>query len=152
MAPVFILVFTAEIWDVGLNMASSTAATFAILSILAATTHLVRVQNLFFPQKEQRIVSEHLAAVNVAIVLTMLLAMVGLFLMLALLILFIEFFIFPSGLIATWPTLEDPEVTLLDRFILAAFISTNGMLTGALAGGLESRAVIRHLALFDDET
>ncbi|HEV2150237.1 MAG TPA: hypothetical protein VGR37_22755 [Longimicrobiaceae bacterium] len=150
VAPVFILVFTAEIWDVGLNMPPSTAATFAVISILAATWYLLRVQNLFFPQKEQRILTEHLAALNVTVLLTMLLAMIGLFLLVGLLILFIQFFIFPAGLIATWPTLEDPRVTLLDRFVLAAFISTNGVLTGALAGGLESRSLIRHLALFDE--
>lgn len=151
VAPTFILVFTAEIWDVGLNLPPHVAATFAGLSILAATWYLVRVQNLFFPQKEKRVLTEHLAALNVTVPLAMLLAMVGLFGMVSLLMLFIEFFIFPTGLIATWPTLNDPEVTLMDRFILASFISTNGVLTGALAGGLKSRALIRHLALFEDD-
>ena len=51
----------------------------------------------------------------------------------------------------TWPTLEDPLVDTWDKVRLAAFISTVGVLTGALAGGLESRTVIRHLALFLDE-
>ncbi len=151
VAPTFILVFTAEIWDVGLNMPPYVAWTFAVGSILAATIYLIQVQNLFFPQKEKRVLTEHLAALNVTILLTMLLAMMGLFLMVALLMLFIETYIFPAGLISSWPTLRDPEVTLRDKFLLAAFISTNGVLTGALAGGLESRALIRHLALFEDE-
>jgi predicted Zn-dependent protease len=151
VAPTFILVFTAEIWDVGLNLQPSVVATFAGVSILAATWYLIRVQNLFFPQKEKRVLTEHLAALNVTVLLAMVLAMVGLFGMVALLMLFIEFYIFPPGLIATWPTLNDPRVTLLDRFVLASFISTNGVLTGALAGGLESRALIRHLALFEDD-
>ena len=151
VAPTFILVFTAEIWDVGLNMPPYVAWTFAVGSILAATIYLVQVQSLFFPQKEKRVLTEHLAALNVTILLTMLLAMLGLFLMVALLMLFIETYIFPAGLITSWPTLEDPQVTLGDKFLLAGFISTNGVLTGALAGGLESRALIRHLALFEDE-
>lgn len=151
VAPTFILVFTAEIWDVGLNMPPYVAGTFAVGSILAASVYLIEVQSLFFPQKEKRVLTEHLAALNVTILLTMLLAMLGLFLMVALLMLFIETYIFPAGLIASWPTLQDPEVTLADKFLLAAFISTNGVLTGALAGGLESRTLIRHLALFDDE-
>lgn len=150
VAPSLILVFTAEIWDVGLNLPEREAWTFASLSILAATWYLVQVQNLFFPHKEKRLITEHMAVVNTTILLTMLLAMIGLFLMVALLMLAIELYIFPPGLIATWPTLQDPQVTLRDRFILAAFISSVGVLTGALAGGLESRAVIRHLALFRD--
>lgn len=49
-----------------------------------------------------------------------------------------------------WPTLDQPAIELSDKLRLAAFISTVGVTTGALAGGLESRAVIRHLALFED--
>ena len=151
VVPTFILVFTAEIWDVGLNLPPTVAVTFAIGSILAATAYLLFVQNLFFPHKEKRVLTEHLAALNVTILLSVLLAMFGLFLMVALLMLFVETYIFPPGLIASWPTLEDPEVTMLDKIIIAAFISSNGVLTGALAGGMESRAVIRNLALFEDE-
>lgn len=33
----------------------------------------------------------------------------------------------------------------------AAFISMVGVTAGAPAGGLESRTIIRHLALFEDE-
>jgi predicted Zn-dependent protease len=151
VAPTFILVFTAEIWDVGLNMPERVIWIFAALSILVSTWYLTGVQNLFFPHKEKRVVTEHMAVVNVTILLTVLLALVGLFLMVALLMLFVETYIFPPDLITSWPTLQDPVVTLLDKFLLASFISTVGVLTGALAGGLESRTLIRHLALFEDE-
>jgi len=148
-APTLLLVFTAEIWDVGLGMTNTTAALFASGSILAATAHLATVQDLLLPRKEKRIITEHLAVVNVLILMTLLAAIVGLFLMLMLLMLLVEFYIFPSGLISTWPTLDRTEpVTAWDKLRLAAFISTIGVLTGALAGGLESRALIRHLALF----
>ena len=151
VTPTFILVFTAEIWDVGLNMQPHVAWTFAIANILAATWYLLGVQNLFFPHKERRLLTEHLAALNVTILLSILLAVSGLFLMVSLLMLFIETYIFPPQLISEWPTLEDPVVTPLDKFLLAAFISSVGVLTGALAGGLESRTLIRHLALFERE-
>jgi hypothetical protein len=151
VAPTFILLFTAEIWDVGLHMQDREAWVFGVLSILGATWYLIQVQNLFFPQKEKRTVTEHMAVVNVTVLLTMLLAMIGLFVMVALLMLFLETYIFPPDLIRTWPTLEDPNVTLGDKLRLAGFISTIGVLTGALAGGLESRTVIRHLALFRNE-
>jgi predicted Zn-dependent protease len=152
VAPTFLLVFTAEIWDVGLSMTNRVAITFSLLGIVAATWYLTTVQKLFYPRKEDRIVTEHMAVVNVTIFLTILFAVIGLFFMVSLLMLGIEIFVFPEGLIATWPTLENPVVTSVDKVRLAAFISTIGVLTGALAGGLESRTVIRHLSLFLDST
>lgn len=151
VVPTFILIFTAEIWDVGLNMTNQVAWVFTVISILAAVWYLTAVQNLFYPRKEKRVITQHMAVVNVVIFLTILFAILGLFVMVGLLMLFIEFYIFPSNLMTTWPTLEDPLVDTWDKVRLAAFISTVGVLTGALAGGLESRTVIRHLALFLDE-
>ena len=150
VAPTFILVFTAEIWDVGLHMADTVAWSFAVASVLAAAAFLVSAQNLFFPRKDRRLITEHMAVVNVTVFLTMLLAVIGLFVMVGALMLFVETYVFPPDLISTWPTLEDPDVTLGDKVRLAAFMSTVGVLTGALAGGLESRNLIRHLALFRD--
>ena len=151
VVPTLILIFTAEIWDVGLNMTNRVAWVFGILSVLAATLYLTEVQNLFYPRKEKRIITEHMAVVNVVIFLTIFLATLGLFVMVTLLMLFIVFYIFPPGLMVTWPSLEVGQIDTFDKIPLAAFISTVGVLTGALAGGLESRAVIRHLALFLDE-
>lgn len=151
VAPTFLLVFTAEFWDAGLSMGNVTAAVYALLSILAATLYLAFVQKLFLPRKARHLVTEHLAVVDAVVLLTMLIAMIGLFFMVALLMLAIEIWVFPAGLISTWPTLQDPNVTLGDKFRLAAFISTIGVTTGALAGGLERRNVLRNLALFHNE-
>ncbi len=151
VAPSILLIFTAEIWDAGLGMSPTVVFWYATATILAATWYLIAVQNLLFPRKEKRIITEHLAVVNVSIVLSILIAIIGLFLMLSGLMLILEMFIFPPGLIRTWPTLDLATVTLLDKIRLAAFISTIGVATGALAGGLESRTAIRHLALFPKE-
>jgi len=152
VAPSFLLVFTAEIWDVGLGMSNGIAALYAAISVLAASFYLARVQSLFLPRKEKRVLTEHLAVANSVIFLSILLACIGLFVLVGALMLLIEVFIFPQDLIQTWPTLADPEVSFADKLRLAAFISTIGVTTGALAGGLESRTVIQHLALFEDVT
>ncbi|CAM3483626.1 hypothetical protein AEQU2_02592 [Aequorivita lipolytica] len=149
VAPSFILLFTAEIWDVGMNMPNSVAIMFAIMSIMGASFYLVTIQSLFLPRKEKRILTEHLAVANTTIYLSIFLACIGLFLMVGLLMLFMELYVFPSDLIQTWPTLNKQEVELTDLIRLAAFISTVGVTTGALAGGFESRAVIRQLSLFE---
>ncbi len=152
VAPSFVLLFTAEIWDAGLNLRTPVAAGFAIAAVLATTLYLILFQSLFLPHRERRVVTEHLAVVNVTLFLTILLAMVGLFVMLAALILIVVILVVPPGLASTWPTLDPGAVTLPDRARVAAFISSIGVITGALAGGLDSRIVIRHLALFPDET
>lgn len=89
-------------------------------------------------------------AVANGVLLSIFFACVGLFLAVAALMLFIQLYVFPEDLIRTWPTLGDPDVNLLDQLRLAAFISTLGVTTGALAGGFESRSVIQQLAFFHD--
>lgn len=49
-----------------------------------------------------------------------------------------------------WPSLEDPAVDFVDLVRVGVFISTIGVLSGALAGGVENRMALRHLALFLD--
>lgn len=148
VAPIFLLVFTAEFWDAGLGMSNLVAWIYAGVSIVGATLYLSFSLRLFLPRKEDRVIPESLALANATIFLTMLFAVLGLFFMVAALSLVIETWVFPEGLISTWPTLQDPEVTFGDKLRLAAFISTVGVTTGALAGGLERREIMRELALF----
>lgn len=153
LIPTFILVFTAEIWDAGFHMTGTAVGSYAVFSVLASAVYLVTAQNLFLPDEEKRFHTQHLAVANVAIFLTILGATLGLFLMVGLLMLGIQIFIFPVDLVREWPSLELDlaTVTLADQFRIAGLISTIGVLTGALGGGVESRDVIRHLALFGSE-
>lgn len=149
VAPVFLLVFTAEFWDAGLGMSNCTAAGYAALSIAASTLYLSFSQHLFLPRKEGPVLPRHLALANVVIFLTILLGILGLFAMLVAISLGLEIWVFPQGLISTWPTLRNPDVTIVDKLRLAVFISTIGVTTGALAGGLQRQKVLRQLALFE---
>ena len=151
VAPVFILVFSAEFWDAGLGMTHQTAWCYAVISILAAAVYLCFAQRLFLPRKESHIVQEHLAVANVVIFLSMLLAVIGLFVMVALLALAIELWVFPPDLISTWPTLGNQQVGFTDLLKIAVFISTVGVTTGALAGGLQRRQILRSMALYQTE-
>lgn len=152
VAPAIILIFTAEIWDVGLGMSNKTATLFALISVMLASFYLVSVQNLFLPRKEKRILTEHLAVANSVIYLSIFLACIGLFLLVGLLMVLLEFYVFPPDLMQTWPTLETGNIGFEEKLRLAVFISTIGVTTGALAGGLEKRTVIQHLALFRSKT
>lgn len=152
VAPSFLLVFTAEIWDVGLNMSNGRMIVYAVLSILGASFYLVKVQSLFLPRKEKRVLTEHLAVANSIIFISVLNACIGLFVLVGGLMFFIEAYIFPEGLMKTWPTLATHgEILWTDKLRLAAFIGAIGVTTGALAGGMESGKIIRHLQLFNKE-
>lgn len=151
VAPALILVFSAEIWDAGFHMTHGELWSFAILSVLASAWYLLMAQRLFLPRKEKRFNTEHLAVVNVGITVTILAATVGLFAMLMVLMLGIQIYIFPPDLVREWPSLDlsSTDIGLMDQIRIAALIGTIGVLTGSLGGGLESRDVVRHLALFD---
>jgi hypothetical protein len=151
VAPAYVLIFGAEIWDVGFGMSTPVAAAYAVASVLSASLYLGWAQDLFLPRRDKRVLTEHLAVANVVIYGSVLAASIGLFVMVGGLMFAIMTLIMPAGLMQTWPTLKHGTVTLGDKIRLAAFIATVGVTTGALAGGLESRAVIRRLALFEPE-
>ncbi|WP_245180718.1 hypothetical protein [Haloarcula amylovorans] len=150
VTPTLVIVFSAESWDVGFHMSNVTAALFAVASILVAAVYLLFSQNLSFPRKRHRVVTEHTALVNVTVFFVLVLAMLGLFGLVWGIILVIELVVFPPNLMSNWPSLEDPAVDLVDLVRTSAFISTIGVLSGALAGGLESRTIVSHLTLFPD--
>ncbi|MDS0259724.1 hypothetical protein NDI56_10000 [Haloarcula sp. S1CR25-12] len=150
LTPTLVIVFSAESWDVGFNIDNATVALFAVASVLVAAGYLFFAQNLSFPRKRHRLVTEHTALVNVTVLLVLVLAMGGLFTLVWGVMLVIELVVFPPNLMSNWPSLEDPAVGFLDLVRTGAFISTIGVLSGALAGGLESRTIVSHLTLFLD--
>jgi len=148
VTPTLILVFSAETWDVGMNLDNVTAVSFAAASILLAAVYLVFSLNLNVPRERRAVVTEHVALLNVAILGVLVLGMAGLFALVGAVMLVIEFVVFPPNLMTNWPSLEDPVVTVVDLVRTGGFIATIGVLSGALAGGLEDRTILRQLALF----
>jgi len=51
LVPTLVVVFSAETWDVGLNITDGTAALFAVGSILLAAVYLLFSHNLLFPAR-----------------------------------------------------------------------------------------------------
>jgi hypothetical protein len=151
LTPTLVIVFSAEAWDVGVHLGDATAGLFAVASVLAAAGYLLFAHHLLFPRDPRSALTEHAALVNVVVSLVLVLAMAGLFALVCTIILLIEVVVFPPNLMANWPSLEDPAIGLADLVRTAAFISTIGVLSGALAGGIESRTIVQHLTLFRDE-
>jgi hypothetical protein len=151
VTPTLVIVFSAESWDVGFHLGNVTAGLFAVVSVVVAALYLLFAQKLTFPWRRPRLLTEHTALVNVTVFLVLLFAMVGLFVLVWSTMLIIEIVVFPPNLMSNWPSLEEPAVGLVDLVRTGAFISTIGVLSGALAGGLESRTILSHLTLFLDK-
>jgi len=134
----------------GVGAPASPCPAPAVASILTAAVYLLFSQNLSFPRKQHEIVTGYTALVNITVLLILVLGMVGLFALVWGIMLVIELVVFPPNLMSDWPNLEDPTVGFVDLGRTGAFISTIGVLSGALAGGLENRAIVSHLALFLD--
>jgi len=130
VTPTLILVFSAEAWDVGLNLTNRITALFAVGSIVAAAVHLLYVQRLSFPRERSRVITEHMALVNVTVFLILVAAMMRLFVLVWSIMLLIELAVFPPNLMTNWPSLEDPSVGLADLVRVGGFISTLGVLSG----------------------
>lgn len=150
VTPSLVLVFSAEIWDVAFHLSDARMYISSIIAIILSGAYLMVSLKLQFPRTSSSGLTEHGAIVNISIFLTLVCAMIGLYVLLFLGTLGIEYFIFPEDLMREWPSLDSPSVSRADKFRLAGFISILGVITGALAGGLESRSVVRELALFRD--
>lgn len=149
LVPVFVLVFTAEIWDVALHLPWADALLFALAAWVAGTVYVTLVQNLLFPRKERETETEHSAVVNCVVVLCMMEALLGLMAFVFAVVWAIEAYVFPQQLMARWTGI-DTTITRLDRLKLALFVATLGTLTAALGSGIDKQTFARHLALFSD--
>ncbi len=149
LIPTIVLVFTAEIWDVAFHMPDRTAYAFAMAVVVLGSFYLAAVQDLFFPRKERETLTEHAAVVNTVLWVSMLQALIGLFVVIGLFVWALEAYVFPEALMQKWTGLET-FATRADRIRLAVFISTLGTMTAAMGGALDRKAVVRNLALFSD--
>jgi hypothetical protein len=149
VATAFVLVFTAEIWDTGLHMANRTAELFSLVTVAASTIYLSFALKLFLPRKDTTRLPRHLALANVVIFMTILFGLLGLYVMVILVNLGLEILVVPHQLAHTLPTLPVKHANFGDKLRMAGFVSGAGVMTGALAGGLQGRDVLRQLALFE---
>jgi len=74
-----------------------------------------------------------MALVNVTVYFILVVAMIGLFVLVGSIMLLIELVVFPPHLMTNWPSLEEPTVDLIDLIRVGGFISTLGVLSGALS-------------------
>lgn len=148
VTPTFVMLFTDEFWWIRRHLEAVHVWSAALVAIPVSAWLVLLSQRLFFPHHEKRLVTEHVALGNVAILLAMTLMTLGLFVLVTLLVLLVEVWLFPERYIAEWFADRGFEVGWIGYLHIAMVVSTLGTLTGALGGSLHGRGIIRKLALF----
>lgn len=152
IAPAILMFFTDEFWWVGIHRADNYIWSAAAVAVLISTMYIPFSQDLLFPHRERRVITSNVASANLGMLLSIFLMVIGLFLLVSLVILILEVWLFPPELIDKWFDGFDLQVTWYDHFKIAVVVGTLGTLTGALGSGFQGREIIRAVSFFRKET
>jgi hypothetical protein len=146
----FILLVTAEVWEVGLRQEPALVIAIAVAAMAAVTLFMLVRQRLLIT-RGHRGLTEQIAVTNVAVVLTVALGLLTTFSVLLGLTLWIAWLVVPADIVAAWSAGGDPPPAA--RYVaFAGFVASLAILIGALGASFEEQDYLRHVAYVDEET
>ncbi len=148
LSTMLILLMTAEVWDVGVRL-PLIGVVLALGLVLVITTAFVVTRQRLLTRRTRERLTEQVVVTDLAIVLTVLGAMLSMALTLILLSLGI-IWVMPEVLAARWTA-----ITVLDwhqNLALAGTVTIVGLIIGALGASIEEQTTFRHVAFIDEET
>lgn len=147
-----VLLMTAEAWDLGMTQSvwSATGASLALL--LLTTLYVLFRQQLVLRRDRRGVLSEQLVVKNVSSFAVVLGGMLTTYLLLFAVTLAIGFTFYSPALIEQWAASVAGEIGGRHRLLLAAFIASVGIFTGALGASFESQSYFRYVTYVDEET
>ncbi|QXD13773.1 DUF2391 domain-containing protein [Rhodocaloribacter litoris] len=151
VSTLLVFLLTAEAWEFGMGQPPGRMAGLALAALVGASTYVLHRQHLLTRRRrarlsEQRVVATLSAVVAVALGLVTtygLLFGMGLAAGLAL---------FAPEVVQAWTASLGSPPALRHYLVLAAFLATLGLLTGALGASFEEEHYFRHVLLLDEET
>ena len=147
LSTLLILMLTAEVWDVGVRLPLE-GVIIALSLVLALTTYFVVTRQRLLTRRMRGRLTEQVVVTDLAIVLTILGAMVSMALVLIMLALGI-IWLMPEELAARWT-----DIAVLywhDNLALAGAVTIVGLVIGALGASIEEQTTFRHVAFIDEE-
>jgi len=151
LSVIILVVFSAEVWDVGSTVALYQLAMFSVAAVLGATAVLYRSFAFRGMLSRGRVLAESAVVTGAATALCLFLTMMLLFSMFVCLTYLGTATIFPQKLMQTWPTV-DPAVRPIDHLKLSLFVAALGLLAGSLGGRADSKDLVRRVLFVDEET
>jgi hypothetical protein len=146
-----VLFFSAEVWDVAGTVEVYQLILFAIISQLAATFMLYRAFAFGAVLNRRRAISESTVVIEAATLISILLAILILYIVFLAIWYIGAITVFPRKLMETWPT-TDPAVKTLDHIKLSMFVAGMSVLAGSLGGQADSKQIVRSVLFLDEET
>ncbi|ABX06202.1 MAG TPA: hypothetical protein DEF47_18370 [Herpetosiphon sp.] len=148
LSTLLILLFTAEVWDVGVRLPLAEVAGALGITIAGTTTFVVTRQRLLTRRTRFRL-TEQVVVTDFAIILTILGSMLSMVLLLisaAMLVIWVV----PNELAERWT--DFAILSLEHNLALAGTVTIIGLIVGALGASIEDQTTFRHVAFIDEET
>ena len=151
LSVIVVLIFAAETWDYAGEVDPWKISIFALVAFLSAVYVLYRAFAFDAIVSRDGKLMESTVVTTAATALSLLCAVILMFLLLGGLMWLAAETIFPDTLKKTWSTVE-PVTTLGDHLKLATFLAAIGVLAGSLGGAADSRNIVRSVLFARDET
>ena len=150
LSVIIVLLFSAEVWDVASTVSTLQVVLFTLLSIGTAVLVLYRGFAIEALLDRDRRLTEDVVVTAAATLLSLLAALVVMFLLFAGLMYLGIVAVFPRPLMDSWPTVG-AATALADHLKLSGFLAAFGVLAGSLGGHSDGRDVVRSVLFTDEE-
>lgn len=147
---VFILLLTAETWHLALFQTPGRAVVLLLLTLIS-TTIFVTFQQSLFVQRALNPRSEQSVITNVSATGIVLLGMFSTTLFLLSISLLFTVSLYPAALITSWTDSVIQDVRFVHYVMASLFVTTLGLLIGALGASFEEQYYFRHIVFVDEE-
>jgi hypothetical protein len=148
ISSLFILLMTAEAWDVGVNLPWATALGSIIAGVIGPFFFVLFQQNLLL-KKEPHRMTEQAVTSQVSTSLTVFLGMLVTGLLLMTIALSLSYGLFPTRVVERWLADSGTDLSWQAYLKLSCFITSIGMVVGALGASFETRTYFRKVVLID---
>ena len=150
LSALLILLMTAEVWDLGMNQSPGLVALLSVGSLGGTSIYVLNRQNLLLHRGRRRLTEQKVFA-NISTSIVVLLGMTTTYLLLFGLAMLLGQLLFPRALVESWAASLPQTVSLGHYFIQAGFVSSLGILIGALGASFEGTPYFRHICFVDEE-
>ncbi len=150
VSAMFILLVTAEVWELGMVQHWALVFTFALVVTILTTWYVLIRQGLLVQRQRQRLTEQNVVT-NLCTVTIVLLGIVTTHLLLFSLTLILGGLLYQPSLLAKWAESVKEEINWFHYLMVAGLVATLGILVGALGASFEGNRYFRHVTFVDEE-
>ncbi|MDH3604565.1 MAG: hypothetical protein OEU26_33575, partial [Candidatus Tectomicrobia bacterium] len=146
-----IFLITAEAWDLGMSQTAGLVSALSLAALIITSFYILRRQRLLM-RRETSALSEQTVITNLSVTAVVVLGMLTTYGLLFLAALGLSTLLFHQKLVIAWAASLEGHISSVHYVILAAFVSSLGLLIGALGASFEQQHYFRHVTYIDEET